>query len=65
MSTSSKHYKFVNSKTGNTIYYHSIHDEMDAEKIKEELDKVRNKVATLNGVFMETIYWEEIQSSEQ
>jgi hypothetical protein len=61
MKKSAKHYKFINSKTGNAIYYCTISDDLAPEKIKEELEKVRAKVAIQNGIFVETLFWEEIK----
>jgi hypothetical protein len=57
----SKHYKFINNKTGNAIYYYSISDDLEPKKIKEELEKVQAKVAIQNGIFIETVFWEEIK----
>ncbi|GAB2976073.1 hypothetical protein GCM10027049_08510 [Mucilaginibacter puniceus] len=56
-----KHYKFINSKTGNVIYYHSLSITLTAEELKVELEKVKNRVATENSIFGGTIYWEEIK----
>jgi hypothetical protein len=61
MKKSAKHYKFINSKTGNAIYYFTISDDLEPEKIKEELEKVQAKVAIQNGIFVETLFWEEIK----
>ncbi|WP_462265262.1 hypothetical protein [Mucilaginibacter sp.] len=61
METAVKHYKFVNSKTGNTIYYYSISKEMASEDITKQLELIRAEVAMSNGVFLGTIYWEEIK----
>jgi ribose 5-phosphate isomerase len=60
MATNTRHFKYINSKTGNTIYHYTVTRVTDPEKLKQELESVRNKVASDNGVFMETIYWEEI-----
>ena len=54
-----KHYKFINSATGNIINYHSLDENLEAEKIKEELEKVKAQVAIKNGIYLATIYWEE------
>jgi hypothetical protein len=56
-----KHYKIINSKTGNVIYYHSIKGDLNEAKIKEEMEKVKAQVAQQNEVFLDTIYWEEIK----
>ena len=61
MKKSSKHYRFINSKTGYVIYYYSIDGDPGPEKIKEELEKVQAKVAIQNGIFVETVFWEEIK----
>jgi hypothetical protein len=61
MKTSNKHYKFINSKTGYVIYYYSINDALAAEKIKQELEKVKAQVAIKNGIYLDTVYWEEIK----
>jgi hypothetical protein len=60
MATNVRHFKYINSKTGNTIYHYSIKGVSEPDKLKLELEKIRDKVASDNGVFMETIYWEEI-----
>ncbi len=65
MATNIRHFKYINSKTGNTIYYHSVTGITEAGKLKQELEKVRDKVASDNGVFMETIYWEEIIEKDE
>jgi len=59
----SKHYKFINSKTGYAIYYCTINDNLDAEKLKEELEKVKAQVAIKNAIYSGTIYWEEIDEN--
>ncbi|WP_426671084.1 hypothetical protein ACPPVU_07590 [Mucilaginibacter sp. McL0603] len=61
MKKSSKHYKFINNNTGNAIYYYSISDDLEPKKVKEELEKVQAKVAIQNGIFIETVFWEEIK----
>ena len=61
MKKPNKHYKFINSKTGYVIYYHSISDDLEAEKTKEELEKIRAQVAIPNGIYLDTVYWEEIK----
>jgi hypothetical protein len=64
MKKSNKHYKFINSKTGNAIFYYSINDALEPEKIKEELEKIRAQVAIHNGIFLDTVYWEEIKDEQ-
>ena len=61
MEKASKHYKFINSKTGYAIFYCSLDDGMEQDKVKEELEKIKAKAAIQNGIYMETIYWEEIK----
>jgi hypothetical protein len=60
METNEKHYKFINSKTGNVIFYHSLHGSLTTEEIKEELKKVQERVAVQNTIYLDTVYWEEI-----
>jgi len=64
MGAADKHYKFINSKTGYAIYYHTLSGALSTEKIKEELEKVKALVASQNDVFYDTIYWEEIKEEE-
>lgn len=59
MKTDKKHYKFINSQTGNAIFYHSLDAELKNEEIKAELDKIKAQVAIQNGLFLDIIYWEE------
>ena len=63
MKKDEKHYKFINSKTGYVIFYHSLDGSLKAEKEKEELNKIKAKVATQNGIYMETVYWEEVKDN--
>ena len=56
-----KHYKFINSKTGNVLFYHSLKSDIGETEIKIELDKVKAHVAKQNDVFLDTIYWEEFK----
>ena len=56
-----KHYKFINSKTGYVIYYHSVSSAMTPDEIKAELEKVKAQVAINNSLFSDTIYFEEIK----
>lgn len=60
-----KHYKFINSKTGNVIFYHSLKSDIGADQIKVELDKIKAQVASQNAVFLDTVYWEEIKEEEK
>jgi len=60
MKTGGKHFRFINSITGNVIYYYSAGD-LCKEELHEELERVKAHVAIQNGVFVDTIYWEEIK----
>ena len=64
METDNKHYKFINSQTGNAIYYHAITTKLTPADAKKELDKVRAQVAVKNALFLEMIYWEEIKDTK-
>ena len=55
-----KHFKFINSKTGNTIFHYTYTGKVEETCMKAELEKMKAEVATKNGVFLDTIYWEEI-----
>ncbi|HTH82778.1 MAG TPA: hypothetical protein VL490_07570 [Mucilaginibacter sp.] len=59
MSTEARHFKFINSKTGNVIHHQTIKGDKSEADIKTELEKVKAEVATRNAVFLNTIYWEE------
>jgi hypothetical protein len=61
MKKNQKHYKFINSKTGNAIHYHSISEDLETTKVKQELEKIRAQVAIKNGIYLDTVYWEEIK----
>ncbi len=60
-----KHYKFINSKTGNVLFYHSLNSDMGAAEIKIELEKIKAHVAIQNAVFLDTIYWEEFKKKDK
>ena len=64
MEAAEKHYKFINSKTGYAIFYHSLSNKLSTDKIKEELEKVKAQVAIKNELFLDTLYWEEIKEEE-
>jgi hypothetical protein len=64
MNTAGKHYKIINSRTGNIIHYCSLDVHLAAEEVKIELDKIRAQVATKNGLSVDTIYSEEIKVEE-
>ena len=59
MKADKKHYKFINSQTGNAIFYHSLEAGMEEDKIKTELDKVKAQVAIQNNLYVDIVYWEE------
>lgn len=64
MKADNKHFKFINSQTGNTLFYHSCAVERNAEELKAELDKIKAQVASTNGLFLDIVYWEEIKDDE-
>ncbi len=59
MKAAEKHYKFINSKTGNVIYHHTLKAGITEAEIKTEMEKIKAEVASKNAVFLDTIYWEE------
>jgi len=59
MKTGRKHFKFINSKTGNVIFHHTLNSNLNEDEIKQALEKVKAQVATQYEVFLDTIYWEE------
>ncbi|RZK11916.1 MAG: hypothetical protein EOO43_19015 [Flavobacterium sp.] len=59
-----KQYKFINSTTGYSIYYHTLNGDMKVEEAKIELEKVKEQVASKHGLLLTTIYWEEIKEGE-
>ncbi|MGZ3829990.1 MAG: hypothetical protein ACXVAY_13790 [Mucilaginibacter sp.] len=61
MKSAEKHYKFINSKTGYAIFYHTLNSKTVIEQIKVELEKIRMQVATTNVIPLNTVYWEEIK----
>ena len=61
MKAADKHYKCVNSKTGYAIYYHSLSNELNEDEIRTELEKIRARVAIQNGIYLGTLYWEEMK----
>ena len=60
----SKHYKFINSKTGYAIYYYTLQSNLTDDELKAELEKIKAKVATDNALSSQTIYWEEIRDEK-
>nr|WP_067059617.1 glycerol-3-phosphate dehydrogenase/oxidase [Mucilaginibacter sp. L294] len=61
MNTADKHFKFINSKTGYVIFYSSLSTTLSPNEVKAELDKIKAQVAIKNGIYQETVYWEEIK----
>lgn len=64
METPVKHYKFINSKTDNIIYHYTLEGELNTAQVKEKLDTIKAQVAANNGVFLETVYWEEVKNEQ-
>lgn len=64
MKADNKHYKFINSQTGNTIYYHSLNSKLKYDEIKAELDKIKAQVAIKNSLYLDVVYWEEIKEKD-
>lgn len=64
MKAGNKHFAFINSQTGNNLYYYSLDSILDEEQIKAELDKIKAQVAIQNGLFLDIIYWKEIKEGE-
>ena len=56
-----KHYKFINNRTSNVIYYHSLSSELSPAEIKTELEKILAQVAVQNSIPVHTLYWEEVK----
>ena len=56
-----KHYKFINNRTSNVIYYHSLNSELSPAEIKTELEKILAQVAVQNSIPVHTLYWEEVK----
>ena len=50
-----KHYKFINSETGNVIYFLSLPESCPATE--NELEKTRFKVAAENRTYVGNIYY--------
>lgn len=50
-----KHYKFINSETGNVIYFLSLPESCSAKE--NELEKTRNKIAAEKGTYVGNIYY--------
>ncbi|WP_345951681.1 MULTISPECIES: hypothetical protein [unclassified Mucilaginibacter] len=65
METSAKHFRFVNTKTDNVIYYYSVDYASSSENLKETLNAIKAQVATSNGLDINTLYWEEVREEEK
>jgi hypothetical protein len=65
MKAGEKHYKCVNSKTGYVIYYHSLGSGLSKDEVKAELEKIRTRVAIQNGIYLETLYWDEMKQDAE
>lgn len=64
MKKAATHYKFINSKTGYAIYYYSLDSGLDPQATKEELEKIKARVAIQNGIYVDTVYYEEIKEEK-
>jgi hypothetical protein len=56
-----RYYKFINSETGNTIYFLSF--PKDEPNTWERLEKAREKLACEKGIYVGNIYYS--RSTEQ
>jgi hypothetical protein len=65
MDTLAKHYRFINSKTDNVIYHYSVEGNLSADEVKAKLEAIKAQVATTNGVYLDTVYWEEVKELDQ
>lgn len=65
MKTADKHYKFVNSSTGYSIYYYTLSSDMDANQVKAELEKIKAQVASKNGILINNVYWQEVKKEAE
>jgi len=50
-----KHYKFINSDTGSTIYFVSFPE--NEPHVSERLEAIRKKLAYENGMYIENIHY--------
>lgn len=64
MKAGKKHYKFINSKTGYVIYHYTLIESLNEAEAKADLEKIKAEVASKNGLFLNTIYWEEDKETE-
>jgi hypothetical protein len=64
MKTDNKHYKFINSQTGNAIFYHQVDGKLKPDELKAELEKIKAHAATQNALPINIIYWEEVKDAK-
>lgn len=50
-----KHYKFINSETGNVIYFLSLPE--SSSSIDNELERIRIKIAADNDIYIGNVYF--------
>lgn len=50
-----RHYKFINSETGNVIYFLSVCE--SSQNVDAQLEAARLKIASENGIFWGNIYY--------
>ncbi|PRY55253.1 hypothetical protein B0I27_101222 [Arcticibacter pallidicorallinus] len=50
-----KHYKFINSETGNVIYFLSLPESSSAND--NELERMRIKIAADNDIYIGSVYF--------
>jgi uncharacterized protein YpmB len=46
------------------IFYYSLSSGLSADEVKAELEKIKTQVAIKNGIYQDTIYWEEIKGDD-
>ncbi|QJD95125.1 hypothetical protein HH214_04150 [Mucilaginibacter robiniae] len=59
-----KHYKFINSGTENAIFYYTLEEDINPATVKEKLESIKAQVAIKYGLFLETVYYQEILDEE-
>ena len=57
-----KHYKFINSETGNVIYFLSV--PAHKQEATGILESAKHRLAVENGIYIENIYYIEVQNGE-
>lgn len=62
MSKEVKHYKFVNNETDHVIYLLSV--PADKHDVKGILEETRHRLAIENGLYVDSIYFIEVQDEE-